>query len=227
MPRFATFLFLVLALGAAPILAQSFNVDFGPADAVPPATYGAAGQAGVWNGFLGLHGTTEVNLVAIDGLPTSVSMTQIGGFENLTADDPATSGADAALLDDYLVTYDAVLESCLFFDGLEAGEYEVLIYAWMPLAPTVMGYTSVDQEIGFPHYEVGGPWAGQHQQLVTYSRHTATVGADGNLDMHSGIVPGASPLLGAALNGVQIRRISLFADGFESGDLSAWSSAVP
>jgi hypothetical protein len=45
------------------------------------------------------------------------------------------------------------------------------------------------------------------------------VGADGNLDLHSGIVPGANAALGAALNGLQIRLLdALFAHGFEASD---------
>ncbi len=215
----------ILVLLAAPLCGQSFNVDFGTPEAAPPATYAAAGQAGVWNAFLALHGTTQSALVDIDGNTTTVSMTQVGGFENLTADDPTTTGDDALLLDDYLVTFNSDLESCLFFDGLAAGEYEAWVYAWMPLSPAVEGFTSVDQEVGFPHYQVGGSWVGQHQELLTYSYHTAVVGTDGNLDMHSGIVPGANAALGAALNGVQLRRLGLFEDGFESGDTDGWDAA--
>ena len=91
----------------------------------------------------------------------------------------------------------------------------------------VLSDTFVDQEIGIPHYSVGGPWPGGHQELITYSRHVATVTADGRLDFHSGIVPGGGPrgrrrperrpdlLLG-----------EIFADGFETGSTARWA-AVP
>ena len=54
---------------------------------------------------------------------------------------------------------------------------------------------------------VGGEWPGQHQELIRYSRHAATVGANGQLYMHSGVAPGGSLQNGAAVNGVQIRKI--------------------
>ena len=57
---------------------------------------------------------------------------------------------------------------------------------------------------------------------MTYSRHVAIVGPDGNLDLHSGIVPGANAALGAALNGLQIRLLdALFADGFDQPDATS------
>ena len=143
----------------------------------------------------------------------------------LDVNDTAVTGDDALLLDDFLVTYNPGLESCLYVNGLQAGTYEVLVYARMP-DPAVLSYTSVDQEPGFPHWSVGGVWTGQHAELVSYSRHFAVVAPSGDLDLHSGIVPGADPLLGAALNGLQIRRIDLFSDGFELGDLEAWSDCT-
>jgi hypothetical protein len=72
-----------------------------------------------------------------------------------------------------------------------------------------MSYTNCDEEAGNPHYEVGGAWpAGGHQELVTYSRHLAQPD-DVFLRIrgHSGIAPGADPALGAALNGIQLRKL--------------------
>lgn len=203
---------------AAPVAGQSLNIDFGEPGNGPSADYGAAGLPGVWNSFPGTHAVTVPNLLGLDGLPTAVSLRQIGGFDTPLVNDPETSGNDALLMDDYLVTFSAGLESCIYLDNVQAGTYEVLIYARMPAQPTVGAYTSVDQEPGFPHYTVGGPWPGGHQNLVTYSRHQAIVGADGNLDLHSGVVPGANAALGAALNGMQIRLLGdpVFADGFEA-----------
>jgi hypothetical protein len=208
------------ALSAAgPAAGQSINIDFGEPGAGPPAGYAAAGLPGVWNSLRGDHAVTVANLVGLDGAPTAVSLRQIGGFQTLLADDPDTSGSDGLLMDDYLVTFSAGLESCIYLDNVRPGTYEVLIYARMPAQPLVGSYTSVDQEPGFPHFTVGGVWPGGHQELVTYSRHLAMVGADGNLDLHSGIVPGANAALGAALNGLQIRLLdALFAHGFEASD---------
>ena len=212
---------LLAACVASAAAGQSFNIDFGQPGSGPPATYGAAGVPGVWNSFPALHGTSESDLLGLDGVATTVSLQQIGGMENLSVHDPAITGDDAVLMDDFLITYSAGLESCIFLDGLAPGDYEVLIYARMP-DPAIDSYTSVDQEPDIPHYEVGGPWTGAHQELVSYSRHFVTVGADGNLDLHSGIVPEADPDLGAALNGLQLIYNGIFRDGFESGDLSGW-----
>jgi hypothetical protein len=215
------------ALAVAPAVhGQALNIDFGEAGDGPPPTYAAAGAAGVWNSFRADHGTNTPNLLGLDGNPTGVSLSQIGGLDTPTVADPATTGDDSLLMDDYLVTFDDGLESCIFLHGMAPGTYEVLIYAWMPNAPAVRAFTSVDQEPGFPHHEVGGAWPGGHQEFVTYSRHLAVVGADGNLYLHSGIVPGHDPALGAALNALQIRPAGLFADGFESGDTTAWSGTV-
>ena len=207
--------------------AQDLNIDFGHGLSGPAATYAAAGQPGVWNAIPAAHGTTTNNLVDLSGAVTAVSVSQIGGLALLVDNDPAVSGDDALLLDDFLVTYNAGLESCIYLNSLTAGVYEVLIYARMP-DDAVGSYTSIDQEAGTPHWTVGGAWPGEHVLLTSYSRHLATVGPGGDLDLHSGIVPAADPSLGAALNGLQVRRLGLgiFADDFESGGTGAWDVCV-
>lgn len=205
------------AVIAPPLFAQAINIDFGEPGAGPPPSYGAAGLPGVWNSLRGDHGVTTPNLLGLDGEPTTVSLRQIGGFDTPTVIDPDTTGDDALLMDDYLVTFSPTLESCIYLDGLAPGRYEVLIYARMPNRPDVLSYTSVDQEPGVPYFEVGGPWPGAHEELISYSRHVAVVGASGDLDLHSGIPPGAIAANGAALNGLQIRPLDIFADGFEGG----------
>lgn len=219
---------LALGLAAAPaVSAQSLNFDFGTSGTGPPPTYAAAGPAGTWNSLTAAHGSQTTGMLDLAGLPTAVSVSQIGGLALLEDGDPTVTGDHALLLDDFLVTYNAGLESCIFLDGLLPGLYEVLIYARMP-EPAVLSYTSVDQEAGTPHFSVGGAWSGDHQELISYSRHFATVGPGGDLDLHSGIVPGANAALGAALNGLQVIHLSpVFADGFESGDTSAWTVTVP
>ena len=212
----------VVSLSAA-AAGQSLNIDVGDAGSGPPASYAAAGRAGVWNSMLAAHGTTEGGMVDLQGQPTPVTLRQIGGLELLTDADPALTGDDALVMDDFLVTYDAVLETCIFLDHLEPGTYEVLIYARMP-DPAVFSYADVDQEPGNPHVTVGGVWPGGHQELISYSRHLAIVGADGELNLHSGVVPAADPALGAALNGLQVLRVDIFADGFETGDTSRWGA---
>jgi len=210
---------------SGPAGAQALNIDFGEPENAPPPIHGAAGLPGVWNALRADNGSTTRGLVDLEGRATSVSLLQIGGTDTPTVDDPATTGEASLLMDDYLVTFTANLETCIFLDGVAPGAYEVLIYAWMPTQPAVRSYTSVDQEAGSPHYEVGGDWPAEQLELVTYSRHWAIVGADGNLDLHSGITPGGDELLGAALNALQVRPV-LFGDGFETGDTARWTTAV-
>ncbi len=219
---------IALTMLATAAGAESINIDFGQPDDVPPATYAAAGRAGVWNALVAPDGSTTFDLLDVDGDVTDVSVRQLGGTATVTVDDPTTLGEDSLLLDDYLVTFNAQIESCLFFENVDPGRYEVLIDGWMPLQPAVFSYTNIDQEDDNPHYEVGGPWTGEHAQLVTYSRHILEVGADGILNMHSGIVPAADPRLGAALHAVQLRPFAeVSSDGFESGDTAAWTATVP
>ncbi len=201
---------------------QSINLDVGEPGTGPPATYAAAGRAGVWNVDPATHGATSPELVDIHGNPTAVTLTQIGGLDLMDLPDPTVTGDDAELLDDFLITFNAGLESCIFMNNLEPGTYEVLVYARMP-DPAVSSYSDVDQEAGNPFSIVGGVWSGQHDELISYSRHLAVVDAEGSLDLHSGIVPGADESLGAALNGLQILRVDIFTDSFESGDVSGWN----
>jgi hypothetical protein len=217
-------LVLALVAGAGSARGQALNVDFGEPDNAPSAAYGAAGSPGVWNSFRADQGEEET-LVDVAGGSTTVTLHQVGGTDTPTVEDPSTSGEASLLMDDYLVTFTASLETCIFLEGVAPGSYEVLIYAWMPNDAAVLSYTNVDQEAGNPHYEVGGSWPGFQEELTTFSRHWAEVGVDGRLDLHSGIVPGAEELLGAALNGLQIRPV-LFGDGFESGDIGRWTTAV-
>ena len=206
---------LLWLIGMSGVQAQSINLDIGDPGNAPASDYAAAGQAGVWNAVPAAHGTTTPNLLDTDGQVTGVSLVQIGGLDNVAVNDPATSGADALLMDDYLVTFNSDLETCIFLDNMQPGTYEVIIYARMPIDSEVLSDTFVDQEPGIPHYSIGGVWPGQHQLGISYSRHIAIVGPDGNLDFHSGIVPGEDPMMGAAMNGFQVRFVGLFKDGFE------------
>ncbi|MCI0629638.1 MAG: hypothetical protein L0Y44_03170 [Phycisphaerales bacterium] len=191
-------------------LAQSFNIDIGQPGAAPPSTYAAAGLAGQWLSMPCTQGVIVSNMVDINGTVTGVQLNQIGGTQTLMAIDPALSGDDATLMNDYLITHTAT-ENCLFLSFMEPGEYEVLIYARMPAQPTILANTNVDQEPGNPDELVGGVWPGFHQEGISFSRHTAFVAATGpqagKLGLHSGVPAGGSFAIGAAMNGVQIRRV--------------------
>jgi hypothetical protein len=204
------FFAIVFCLSAGPAFGQSFNIAIGPSTSRPATSYGAAGLPGVWNAIPAAHNTTTSNLRQIDGTVSVMSVNQIGGTDLVSFDDPLTAGDDAKLMDHCLVTFTSNLETCLFFNDLENGNYEVICYAMMPGSPAVSSYTNSEEESGNPHYTVGGAWPGQHQELVTYSRHYCRVGPPGNdglLRLHSGIAPGEDPMLGAACNGVQLRKL--------------------
>ncbi len=197
---------LVLA-AAGPALGQSFNIDIGPGAVAPLDNYAGAGQPGHWESLAANQGQSYNNLVDVNGVTTGVGFTQFGGTQTLTVADPALSGSDAQLMNDYLVSF-TVIENCLFFNGLEPGRYEVIIYARMPAQPTVLSLTNVDEEAGNPHLLVGGVWPGQHEEGISYSVHIAEVTGSLALGMHSGVPPlGGNLADGAALNGVQIRKI--------------------
>jgi len=199
---------IVLAFGA-PASAQSLNVAFGHASGsdAPSSSYAAAGVAGTWNGVTGVAGPSFA-LVAIDGSPTHVTVTQGPTTTVLATSDPSVSGDDAALLDFGLVTSGA--ETCLMFHDMAPGDYEVLIYAWLPDQPTVKSRTRQDEAPST--IDVGGAWTGSHAEGVTYARYTVSVGSDGMLPAHSGLAPGQPS---AALNGVQIRPVT--AGGGDAG----------
>jgi hypothetical protein len=231
--RAATILltFAVVSAGRA----QSININIGPPEMLPPSTYGAAGQPGVWNSVNTAQGAYTYNLLDINGAPTSARFNQIGGSELLSDDDPATTGDDDALMDDCLITYTPTLETCTWVKDLQPGTYELLFYAWMPNGPEVMSYVSSDQEPGFPHKVIGGAWPGQHRQGVTYSRHICYVaaGSTPQIAAHSGIVPGANAADGAAANGLQIRLLPPKAPGdmncdgsVNAGDIAGFVQAI-
>lgn len=193
--------------------AQSLNIDFSDGAPGPDSSYGAAtGQTGFWNSMHPVHAGGNFPLMDLNGDPSAVIVSNIGGTGLPTTNDPATTGADEALLDDYLVTFSAGLETCLFFKNMQPGTYVVTQYCWIPAAPAIMSYATVDQSAEGAQI-IGGAWTGQHEKFVTYSEHIAVVGVDGRLNTHSGIVPGANALDGAALNGVQLRFVAGDFDG--------------
>ena len=198
---------LALALFAGPAFAQSFNFAVGPTTNQPSSSYAAAGLPGYWNAFPAPNGSDTYNLVQLDGTVTNVYAWQGGGTFLLNSDDPGTNGDDQQLMDHCQITYTST-ETCLFFYNMQAGDYEILMYAWMPNQPTVISNTSSDNETGFPHIVVGGAWPGHQAEGITFARHLCHVSnSDNTLKTHSGIVPGQNQANGAAYNGIQIRQL--------------------
>jgi hypothetical protein len=204
--RQATLLACGILLGSAATgdlgFAQSINVDFGPASSLPSNPYHGAGSAGVWNAIGVLPPAQRAPLVAIDGSPVPAKIYMIGGTQLLASNDPVTSGDDEALLDDMLIGFNNPLDVCIFFESLDGGDYDVVVYAMTPNDPDLESRVRVDYatpEIVF----VGGAWPGFHKEGTTYSRHTVTV-TDGTLWLHSGLL---GSLVQSGINGVQIRPL--------------------
>ena len=200
----------VLAL-ASLAAAQDFNVDVGELGSAPPPGYSAAGRTGVWNSVRADHVTPfttgptaqDVMLVDVDGNPTGVGFHQYGGMDLVTTSDPSVTGNAGVLMNDYLATHSATLESCMYLNGLENGTYEVLTYAWMPNSPSTQQLVRFDFVPGSTL--VGGTWTG-HAEGVTYSRTVITI-SNGHIGWHVGIPSGGALNPGAAFNGFQVRRL--------------------
>jgi hypothetical protein len=189
--------------------AQHINIDFGLPGSGPAPTYAAAGLPGVWNSIEGTHTPFQnpeiiYNLVDLDGNPTAVTLYQFGGTELIVENDPSVTGDDAVLLNDANVTHTQNLETCLFINGLEDGEYEIITYAWRPNHPGVLG--KVRHDFNPLNVIVGGAWPGRHVEGVTYARHIMQIN-NGYLGAHCGNVQGGNLEVGAALNGIQLRKI--------------------
>ncbi|MGE3166605.1 MAG: dockerin type I repeat-containing protein [Planctomycetota bacterium] len=189
--------------------AQSINVNFGTT--ALPVDYAGVGLPGFWNVTSGAQGPVHP-LMSLAGQPTSVNFTNIGGTALLTQASPAP-GVDGDLMTQYLVTHNPNLEVCIFFHNLQPGTYLVIAYTWLPNASSLV---SVDQAVG-PDELVGGPWPGGLAEGRTHSVRVAQV-TNGNLGLHSGVPPGASPVV-AALNGVQLVLLPV-SNPFVRGDVN-------
>lgn len=176
--RLASCLFVaVLFSRSAP--AQGFNVDCGPAGTPPSPAYGAgAGQPGVWNEVTAF---TNRFLTHLDGTPSTVQVVSVNQPEG-GCDDPATSGDDAALLDDYI---EGFFSGASFeVSGLVPGIYDVYAYGYSSCAPGFNGFATgfknswdaIQQPI------VGSTWTGAHQQGVTFAK-IRFVAFDGSLSI--------------------------------------------
>lgn len=198
--------------------AQSFNVDVGDAESPPSDDYAAAGLAGRWNVVQIPHLLPFVitppppqaeHLVDLDGNPTNVVVHQFGGQDLNQKDDSLTTGDDAALMDDYRATHSTSLETCVYINGLQPGQYEVTTYAWMPVDTEMISKVRFDFSTYIPL--VGGErWSGEHIEGVTFTRHILTVASGSSMSyigMHVGVPSGGNTVIGAPLNGFQLRLL--------------------
>lgn len=215
--KFRTICAIVLAIAAASANAQSFNVEVGSADTVPGASYAAAGLKGKWNAIQATHVTPFMTaphpqaepLFDLNGTPTNVVVHQFGGMDLDAKTDDLTDGDDAALMNDYRATHSTALETCLYINNLIPGDYEVTTYAWMPVDNSMVSKVRFDFSPYIPL--VGGSaWPGEHVEGVTFARHIITVSPGPGMTfigMHVGVPSGGNTVIGAPLNGFQLRLL--------------------
>lgn len=185
---------------AAPFAAaQSLNIDFGATVSAPGAAYGAAGPAGAWSAIGVLPPGQRAPLVGLDGGAVAAQIYMIGGTALIGSNDPATSGDDAALVDDMLIGFNDPVDVCVWVENLVNGSYEVLIYALTPNNPSLLHRVRVD--FATPDATmIGGAWPGGHVEGVTFERFSVTV-TDGKIGLHSGLWGGNFE---SGINGIQV-----------------------
>lgn len=213
MDRSRYFLLYVVVLITPGLLnAQGFNIDLGSPFFVPPASYSAAsGQAGVWNT---LETGITPNILDTEGVSSGVSVT-------VTADGNGSAGGCVGdhqpLMSDNVFTTQGSWS--MVFTGLPAADYQVYIYApnhdWVPTGSMLVNGNVVASLPGTVDCSL--------QWTVSYVSVRASV-SSGTLTLSGDYLGTGFDYAGVA--GVQIRQI-IFADGFESGNTSEWSSTVP
>jgi hypothetical protein len=201
---------LALVVSATSSSAQSINVDFGMG-AAPSSAYGAAsGQNGVWAAFNPSTGSS--NVPDVNGAPTGLHLNLGGNLGFGSFDEPATGGDDELLMDDYVDVGAGPAQTYIYCLGLDAGLYDVYVYAWNPSDPGAQ--TGVEIVIGAFDGPAasGGVWPGGHAAGVTYTKH-------------SGYVPDTIIIIATALSGEAVVNGIQFVQRASVG--TSYCSATP
>ena len=186
-----------VTVSAARASAQSFNVDYGTQFGIPSAHYGAAAdQPGFWNEISGLEGD-PVALVDVTGRKTAVTIVPSLPFGQAGFDQPATSGDDQALMDDYFDLHS--VPATFEIRGLSAGTYAVYTYLWAPDEPAFRTSLSVANR---PARLIGGAWPGGFREGITHSRDVVHVDDGASLLLAVFGIPKGT------LNGLQLVKLS-------------------
>jgi hypothetical protein len=159
-----------LLLVASSATAQDINIDFSatPAD-VPPASFGAVGQPGTWNGIAPVPGGPAVPVVDVNGAPTgvTVSIPKFGSTVSPTFKliDPSLPLDVTALLEDGISAGD--LPESLTIAGLRPGEYDLVLYGYVP---THFSWETWFLAPGGQQITQTFPWPGDFQLGMTHVR---------------------------------------------------------
>jgi len=194
--------------------AEQLNIDLSVHFGGPSDDYGAvSGQVGRWNSVESLGFTPD--LLNTAAVPTAVSITVSATSANGYAGGCPTVDADALVGDNFYTSYGAWTAD---LDGLTNGVYQVFLYAPhnnnVATGNMLVNGIAIESVLGASDCDlsegIGSAWV------------TVTV-VDGTLSLIGD--PAEIPTSHAGLAGIQLREVIL-ADGFESGDTSAWSSTV-
>jgi len=206
---------LIVVLLPLPLQAQNLNIDLGDHWDSPTDAYGAAsGQTGRWNNVESL-GVTP-NLVDTAAVPTAVSITVTAGVVTGWTGNCVMGDAND-LLGDNVFTFEGTWTVNLA--GLTNGIYEVFLYA--PGNPAVATGNMLVNGIAIASIP-GDSTCGLSEGVSWVSVTIAVV--DGTLSLMGDWAGSGFDYAGLA--GLQLRE-TIFTDGFESGDTSAWSQTVP
>lgn len=172
-----TFAAISTLLSGSVSVAESINVDIGTVGGVPGPTYGAAGEAGTWNGvdIPDMLGDIQTGpLLDTSGQMTNVTLSivslpfagNVTGFAD-PADYP--SGDAYALLHDqvncgFMISGQTPYGTAFDFSGLAPGTYDVITYATPTAVTLVQTVVSLDDDpmtaktttgaFGFPFVEL-------------------------------------------------------------------------
>lgn len=189
------FFIFSLTLGAALAGAQSFNIDFSQRfggvtiGTVPAPTYGAAGQAGFWNG----PDQTASSFALFDlGGNASTALYTVNSWNSVTSytSPPAgwVVGNDFSLFQDFFE-----LSTTISISGLQAGVYEIIMYGSNPGNIAGGSYTinSVTQST------TGNAWTG-----------SSVLGATHTVFSNVNVTGTLSVAMQGVANGMQIRQLN-------------------
>jgi len=141
-------------------------------------------------------------MVNLEGSSTSVTYYQAGISSMLAYDNPLTLGNDGALMDDMALSANNPVDACVWIENLRPGRYEVYIYALTPDNSSLMNRCRVDNAFSGPVF-VGGEWTGDHQENISYSRHTVLLSGVGTIGLHAGLYGQNSQ---SGINGIQLKH---------------------
>lgn len=188
----------LLTFSASGVLvrAERINLDYGDLLSPPSAAYGgAAHQPGYWNMSAGGHTNPDL-LLDLAGALTDVTIEMSTVNLCYARDNAFTFGDDQNLLDDGVDLGGLAAPDLFTIRGLDAGAYDIYIYAWGPESPLFRTGVSVQ---GGLQSTVGGEWTGVHQPLVTYVMEPVTLLAGQDLIIETRTLAGFG-----TLNGIQI-----------------------